>query len=66
MFKLFGLSVAYQDNFSTIFVFLRVTLMVANQALYIHYNSRHWHKSYDGKFLAINCVGMSTSSDFFT
>ena len=33
MFMLFGLSLAYQDNFSLIFVFLKVATMVANQAL---------------------------------
>ena len=49
MSMLFGLGIAYQDNFSKISVFLKIAPMVANQALYIRYNSRHWHTSYGQK-----------------
>ena len=45
MSKLFVLSLACQDILSTIFVFLRVAPMMANQTLCIHYNSHHWHTS---------------------
>ena len=58
MFMLFGVSLAYRDNFKTLFVFLKAAVIVANQALYIHYNSRHGHTNYgqNGKSPTINNI----------
>ena len=58
MFMLFGVGLGYRDNFSTIFVFLKAAVMVGNQALYMHYNSRHGHTNYgqNGKSPTINNI----------
>ena len=47
VFMLLGLSLAYQENFSIKFVFLKVATIVANQALFIHHYLAHklWLKT---------------------
>ena len=49
LFMLIGLSNAYQDNFSIIFVFLKVATMVAKQVPFIHHLSCQWNSIYGSK-----------------